>query len=99
MKGAVEGVTRVLESAHKEPSVKNFVFMSSLAAVQTTKEGDYTFTEKDWNDESEAIVAEKGKDTPGGVIYSASKAAAEKAFWKFRDENKPSFTQTAINTV
>ncbi|KAH8887623.1 NAD(P)-binding protein [Thozetella sp. PMI_491] len=99
MKGAVEGSARILESANREPSVKNFVFMSSIAAVRGQKEGDYTFTEKDWNDTAEAVVAAKGKDAPGPFIYAASKTAAEKTFWKFRDDNKPHFTQTAVNPV
>ncbi|KAK3390061.1 hypothetical protein B0H63DRAFT_464720 [Podospora didyma] len=101
MKGAIDGILRILESANKEPSVKSFVFMSSIVAViggiGSSKEGDYTFTEKDWNTQAEAIVAEQGKNAPGPVIYSASKTAAEKTLWKFRDEHKPNFTITAIN--
>ncbi len=38
--------------------------MSSIAAVKALKEGDYTYTEKDWNDQAEAVVAAKGKETP-----------------------------------
>ncbi len=99
MKGAVEGVSRILESAHREPSVKSFVFMSSIAAVKTMKEGNYTFTEKDWNTYAEAMVAAQGKSTPPPIIYSASKTAAERALWKFRDEKQPKFSVTSINPV
>lgn len=97
LKGAIEGTLRALESAHKEPSVKSFVLMSSIAAIASTKEGPYTFTEADWNDESEALVAKLGKDAPGGMIYRASKAASERTLWKFRDEKEPTFTVTSVN--
>ncbi len=83
----------------KEPKVRSFVFMSSIAAVRSVQEGDYTFTEKDWNTQAEALVAAKGKDAPSPAIYAASKTAAEKALWKFRDEHKPSFAVTAVNPV
>ncbi|KAK3314275.1 hypothetical protein B0H66DRAFT_568139 [Apodospora peruviana] len=97
MQGAVGGVLRALESAAKEPRVKSFVFMSSIAAIRSPKEGDYTYTEKDWNDYALQTVEEKGKETPGFIIYAASKTAAEKALWKFRDEHSPHFTVTALN--
>jgi nucleoside-diphosphate-sugar epimerase len=97
LKGAIEGTLRALEAAHKEPSVKSFVFMSSIAAIVSTKEGAYTFTEADWDDEAEAAVAKLGKDAPGGLIYRASKTAAERTLWNFRDEKKPKFTMTSVN--
>jgi nucleoside-diphosphate-sugar epimerase len=96
MHGAVNGVTRILESAHREPSVKNFVFMSSVVAIISSKR-PHRFTEKDWNTEAEAIVAKLGKEAPSKAIYSASKTAAEKAFWKFRDDKRPQFTMTTVN--
>ena len=99
MKAAVEGVTRVLESASRAPSVKHFVLMSSIVAIGTPSATDHVYTEDQWNDESEAIVAREGKKAPGVAIYAASKAASERAFWKYRDEHKPHFTQTAINPV
>ncbi|KAK3319571.1 hypothetical protein B0T19DRAFT_388371 [Cercophora scortea] len=97
MKAAIEGTTRVLKSAIKEPSIKSFVFMSSVAAIRSEKPDGYVFTEADWNTQAEDIVAQQGKDAPGPVIYYASKTAAEKALWKFRDEYKPKFTVTALN--
>jgi nucleoside-diphosphate-sugar epimerase len=73
--------------------------MSSIAAIKTQDPPPYTFTERDWNNFAEAEVARLGKATPGPIIYAASKAASEKAFWKFRDENTPSFAMTAVNPV
>jgi nucleoside-diphosphate-sugar epimerase len=94
---AINGTVRVLESARKEPKIKHFVLMSSVTAIMEPKTEDYTFTEADWNTAAEKAVAEQGNATPGRVIYAASKVAAEKAMWKFRDEQKPNFTLTAIN--
>ncbi|KAH6843441.1 hypothetical protein B0I37DRAFT_393643 [Chaetomium sp. MPI-CAGE-AT-0009] len=94
---AINGTIRALESAQKEPKIKNFVLMSSIAAIRGPKTEDYTYTEADWNTAAERAVAELGKATPGPIIYAASKVAAEKAMWKFRDEHKPRFTLTAIN--
>ncbi|KAE8454301.1 hypothetical protein EG329_005226 [Mollisiaceae sp. DMI_Dod_QoI] len=99
MKAAIHGTNSILASAlaHGSPTLKRVVLTSSIAAIMSAKDEPHVFTEKDWNNDSEAEVARLGKQTPSGHIYRASKAAAEKAFWKFRDENKPSFTMTAIN--
>jgi hypothetical protein len=59
----------------------------------------YTLSEKDWNNWAEPKVAELGKKSPGAVIYSASKVAAEKAFWAFKEEKKPSFSMSALCPV
>jgi nucleoside-diphosphate-sugar epimerase len=99
LKSAINGTVRALESAQKEPKIKHFVLMSSIASVMQEREDDYTYTEKDWNNYAEAVVAKEGKATPGRVIYFASKVAAEKAMWKFRDEHKPKFTLTSILPV
>ncbi|KAI5460974.1 hypothetical protein BGZ63DRAFT_388108 [Mariannaea sp. PMI_226] len=95
LNAAIGGTRTILQSAHKEASVKSFVLMSSVAAVISSRDG--RFTEADWNDEGPAMVKKLGKDSPGGLIYSASKAEGERALWAFRDENNPSFTIAAIN--
>ncbi|KAL2168850.1 hypothetical protein VTG60DRAFT_6752 [Thermothelomyces hinnuleus] len=98
LRNAVNGTVRALESAVKEPKIRTFVLMSSIAAMlQQRNEQQYTYTDADWNNSSEAAVAQMGKATPGPIIYAASKAAVEKALWAFRDEHKPSFTVTSIN--
>ncbi|KAI5464801.1 hypothetical protein BGZ63DRAFT_378726 [Mariannaea sp. PMI_226] len=95
LNAAIGGTRTILESAHKEESVKHFVLMSSVAAVISNRDG--RFTEADWNDEAPAMVKKLGKDSPGPLIYSASKAEGERALWAFRDEKNPSFTIAAIN--
>jgi nucleoside-diphosphate-sugar epimerase len=99
---AVNGTTTILKSAvNAGPQLKTVVDMSSIAAIKPKAASNppYTITEKDWNDVAEAEVVRLGKDTPGPFIYSASKTAAEKAFWKFQKENNPAFAMTAINPV
>lgn len=73
--------------------------MSSIASVRSSRPPPYTFTEKDWNDFAEKMCEEKGKDTPGIVIYAASKVAAEKAFWEFKEKEKVGFGMCAVNPV
>lgn len=73
--------------------------MSSVAAVLSEKPEGYNFTEQDWNLDALPAIEQLGKNSPGPLIYTASKVASEQAFWKFRDEKKPSFTMTAINPV
>ena len=97
---AVNGTKTILESAlHAGPQLKSFVVLSSIAAVRSLAPAPYTFTEKDWNDWAEPVVAAKGKDAPGMAIYSASKVAAEKTFWAFRDEKRPPFALSSLNPV
>lgn len=100
MKAARDGTTTILSSALKAgPQLKTVLYLSSGAALMTSDPAPYTYSDKDWNNWSEAMVDAQGKETPGHIIYFASKAAAEKAFWKFRETNKPTFTQTALNPV
>ena len=100
MKAAVDGTTTILNSALKAgPQLKKFVQLSSIVAIMNGAPAPYTLTEKDWNGFAEPQVKEKGKQTPGPITYMASKTASEKALWKFKDENKPSFTITALNPV
>lgn len=99
---AVQGTTSILDSALKfgSTSLKSIVYMSSMAAIYSSLNGlSYTYTEKDWNNESENEVARLGPEAGGLQIYRASKTAAEKAFWAFREKHKPNFTMTAINPV
>jgi len=95
---AVHGTTSILASALEAgQQLKNVVYISSIAAIAQPHDAPYTYTEKDWQEWAPAEVKKLGDKSPGPVIYTASKALAERAFWKFRDEEKPSFTMTAIN--
>ncbi|EOO00522.1 putative nad dependent epimerase protein [Phaeoacremonium minimum UCRPA7] len=99
IKAAVEGTTSILDSAIREPSIKSVLLMSSIATIIGIREEDYNYTEKDWNTWVEGLLQKLGKNAPGNVIYAAEKTLAEKAFWQFRDEKKPTFAMTSINPV
>jgi nucleoside-diphosphate-sugar epimerase len=97
---AVAGTMTLLNSAleHAGPQLEAVIVTSSVAAISDPKPPGYVFTEVDFalnaTNVAEANRAE-GKDAPG-VLYSASKQAAEKAVWTFKEEKKPYF---AISTV
>jgi len=99
---AVAGTVTLLNSAleHAGPQLEAVVVTSSVATIVDPKpDPGYIFTEADFASNalkvSEANKAE-GKDTSGEVLYLASKQAAEKAVWTFKDEKRPHF---AISTV
>ncbi len=71
--------------------------MSSIVAITSPREAGHIYSEKDWNESSEEAVSKFGGKAASIDIYAASKTAAEKTFWKFRDEKKPTWTMTAIN--
>lgn len=95
---ALSGTLSIAESALNRPSIRSFVLMSSIVTVRSfTTEG--TYTDEDWNTEIEPIVKEKGAAAGGILIYSASKIAAERAFWAWVDEKKPKFNTTSLCPV
>ena len=69
--------------------------MSSVAAVRPYNMAG-TYTEDSWSNSPEVLESFEGPP-PGRLIYLASKALAEKTFWKWVDDNKPTFSTTALN--
>ncbi|CAJ2507348.1 Uu.00g085340.m01.CDS01 [Anthostomella pinea] len=94
---AFDSTSSILESALKAgPQLQSVVYMSSAAAVFDMPAARRTHTEKDWNTTAEEIVKEHGTETDGVTAYMASKTAAERLFWKFREDYKPAFGMTAL---
>ncbi|KAI8577982.1 hypothetical protein K450DRAFT_249352 [Umbelopsis ramanniana AG] len=98
---AVKGTLSLLNSAHKYGKhVKHVVVTSSVASIMDpNKPSDYVYSEADWNDEAIKTIqrqVERGDTFEGPIAYRASKNEAERAIWKFRDENQPSFTLATI---
>lgn len=98
---AVSGTTTLLNSALQSgPQLKAVVLTSSVIAVINPRTDAHTFTESDF---SSAHLAQAesdlqfGAQTPGGVLYGASKTAADRAVWKFRNGKNPSWAITTIN--
>ncbi|KAF8873077.1 D-lactaldehyde dehydrogenase [Infundibulicybe gibba] len=86
---AIRGTVGILESALKfGPSVKRVILTSSVAAISQLSRGPATYSEKDWNDESEAEVERLGDKISTNSAYRASKTLAEKAAWKFCEDHK-----------
>ncbi|MCJ1308528.1 hypothetical protein MMC25_002181 [Agyrium rufum] len=96
---AINGVVKMLDAAakHAGPQLESVVMTSSVAAVSNPTRQGYTFTAADWNDWAEPKAKELGDDAPGNLLYLASKALAERAFWKFRDDHKPPFSMAAVH--
>jgi nucleoside-diphosphate-sugar epimerase len=98
---AVKGTLSLLNSAHKYgKNVKHVVVTSSVAAIIAPgKPADYAYSEVDWNDEAIKTIrrqVDSGETFDGADAYRASKNEAEKAVWKFKEENQPSFTLATI---
>ena len=89
---AVQGSLSVLQSAfhHAGPQLESFVLTSSLAAISDPEKAasGYSFSESDWNDWTENKCKELGAEAPSQLLYPASKTAAEKAVWGFKNEFK-----------
>ncbi|KAK3682882.1 hypothetical protein B0T22DRAFT_472171 [Podospora appendiculata] len=95
----VAGATGLLRAAALEPSVKRFVYTSSAATVFEHEAGTPAHITKDsWNNRAVKAAWAPPPHGPiqGAVVYAASKTEAERAIWKFVDEETPAF---AVNSV
>jgi nucleoside-diphosphate-sugar epimerase len=97
----VKGTLNLLNSAQKYGKhVKHIVVTSSVASVLNLgKPEGSVYTEADWNDQAVETIRQQlksGQPFDGSLAYRASKNQAERALWKFKEENKPSFTLTTI---
>jgi nucleoside-diphosphate-sugar epimerase len=92
---AVKGTNSIFESALKAgPQLESLVVTSSVAAITNSGvEPGYVFTEKDFAHtafDKATSDHTQGIDSPAGILYSASKTAAERAVWEFRDKHNVS---------
>ncbi|KAK5107407.1 hypothetical protein LTR62_001311 [Meristemomyces frigidus] len=92
---AIIGTTGILKSIKKSaPSVKKVVITSSFASIVNPYKGnwpEHTYSEEDWN----PITQEQAVENPANG-YRASKTFAEKAAWKFVEEEKPNFSLSTM---
>ncbi|KAK8642172.1 hypothetical protein V6N13_011529 [Hibiscus sabdariffa] len=84
IKPAIQGVLNVLKASAKTKTVKRVVMTSSAAAVSINAVNgtELIMTEKDWTD-TDFLSSAK----PPTWGYPVSKTLAEKAAWKFAEEN------------
>ncbi|KIL83778.1 flavonol reductase cinnamoyl- reductase [Fusarium avenaceum] len=89
---AINGTVNVMRAikAHA-PSVRRVV-VTSFAAMLNMKNHPKIYTENHWN----PISREKAALNPADG-YRGSKTFAEKAAWKFVEDEKPNFTLASIN--
>ncbi|KAM0260070.1 hypothetical protein ACHAQJ_002994 [Trichoderma viride] len=95
----VKGVNEILEAATKEPSVKEFVYTSSIVAATMPAPGHNTNVERDtWNDIATQVAwaPPPYEASRGPPVYMASKVEAEKAVWNFTKERKPHFNVNVV---
>lgn len=95
----VAGTKSLLEAAMREPSVRQFVYTSSVAAMISPQVGDTTRLTADiWNDEAVKLAWAPPPYEPSHAwpVYAASKTLAEKAVWEFFKEKHPHFTVNSV---
>lgn len=99
---AVAFARNALESAYNEPSVKRFIFTSSSSAavVSLPDAPGVEVTEKTWNDFAvKAAWADPPYTEERSVfVYAASKTEAERAVWKYHEENRDKRPDLVVNT-
>lgn len=94
---AAKGVTSILRSAAKEPSIKSFVLTGSAAAYSNLDgPNKKQVTDASWNPLTLEQVA--SSDSPL-VTYAASHLFAEKAAWQLIEELQPSFRFASLGVV
>jgi nucleoside-diphosphate-sugar epimerase len=96
----VSGAVSVLRAAAAEPSVKRVVFTSSAGAAMMPVPGASGHIGRDsWNDAAvEAAWAPPPYEASRGMAtYMASKVEAEKAVWKFIQDEKPNFVLNVVS--
>ncbi|KAJ4854250.1 NAD dependent epimerase/dehydratase family domain-containing protein [Trichoderma breve] len=96
----VSGIVSLLRAAAAEPSVKRVVFTSSAGSAIMPIPGASGHVGRDtWNDAAvQAAWAPPPYDASRGMVtYMASKVEAEKAVWKFIQEEKPGFVTNVVS--
>lgn len=95
----IAGSTNILKSAMKESSVRRVVFTSSSSAATLPNPGEKKILNKDtWNDLALQLAWADPPYTAERAypVYAASKTEAERAVWKFVDEQKPNYVVNCV---
>lgn len=95
----IAGVVNALKAAQKAASVKQFVYTSTVGtAIIPQTDTPFHVDQSSWND---AIVPLAWAPPPyepsrAMVTYVASKVEAERALWRFVEQEKPAFAVNAV---
>lgn len=98
---AVEGATSILRSAIKELQIQRFVFTSSSTSTSLPNPGVKFYIDKNtWNTEVDEYADFDPPYKPENAfkVYAASKTRAERAVWKFAQEERPHFVINCVRT-
>ena len=71
--------------------MKRVVITGSVAAIGEPHDPPYTYSKLDWNDSAVRQVETLGREALSMHKYYASKTLAERAAYKWMEENKPAF--------
>ncbi|KAJ0278236.1 hypothetical protein COL940_007355 [Colletotrichum noveboracense] len=97
----VESVTSILDAAAREPSVKSFVYTSSIAAAVDIAPGAKSqhAGPDAWNEKAVEIAwaSPPHPENHWHMVYQASKVEAEKAVWDFVKKNSPHFNVSVVS--
>lgn len=92
----VENLLKAVSDPSKCSGLKRFVQISSIAAIAGLPDGTpKTYTDDMWNDTDVDECYRLGAPAPGPLKYIASKTKAERAFWKWFEQERP-FDAVAI---
>jgi nucleoside-diphosphate-sugar epimerase len=79
----------LLRAAKTKGNPKRVVITGSFASMMDTPRPDkYMYSEIDWNESSSKLITEQGEGAGAAQAYLASKAEAERAAWKFMEQEK-----------
>ncbi|KAK1234319.1 methylglyoxal reductase (NADPH-dependent) gre2 [Marasmius sp. AFHP31] len=95
---AIEGTLSIMRSAHSVPSVKRFLYLGSMgsAVMGPQDPTQQVVTRDNWNTMIPEAVKNLDDPAIGFYIYLGSKIEGERAVWRFAEEEKPSFSVTAV---
>ncbi|KAL6689687.1 hypothetical protein J3F84DRAFT_398937 [Trichoderma pleuroticola] len=96
----VNFVVSLLIAASSEKSVKEFVYTSTIgAATMLPAQLGFHFDGTNWNDSARALAWAPPPYSPdrGMIAYIQGKVEAEKAFWKFFKEKRPTFNAIFVD--
>jgi len=96
----VAATVSVLKAALREPSVKQFVYTSSIVSHTSPFPGNTTHVTPDtWNDDISKVAWAPPPYDESRIfpVYMASKTEAERALWKFVADEKPHFQVNSVS--
>ncbi|KAF6829002.1 aldehyde reductase ii [Colletotrichum musicola] len=98
---SINGAMNALRAANSSPSVKRFILTSSSVAAALPKPDQKSteVTANSWNIESVAIAWGKSHPHQAWHVYAASKIEAERAVWRFYNQDKSRRLDLVVNTV